>query len=353
MPAWIENLDSRVTVTVLRLALTLMAALAVRLVVVPLLTRLSRRSDTRLDDVIVEKLRGPVVLTVVLAGAAWSLLWTEGTLHAVLVGMLKSLGILVWASVLAAVGTMLLQAASRRGGDIGMVQAKTLPLMIMVWKVLVYGGAFYFLLSAWHIDVTTWLASAGVVGIAVGFAAKDTLANLFSGVFILADAPFKIGDYIVIDDVTRGEVTEIGLRSSRLLTRDDVEVTVPNAIIGNAKIVNETGGPSDKMRVRIPVSVAYGSDVDRVRELLMSCVEAVDHLVPVPEPRVRFRRLGDSGLEFELLAWVTAPVFRGRVIDALTERVYKTLTAAAVEIPYPKRDVYVRGMPGIQAEPEG
>lgn len=347
MPEWFKTLDPRITTSALRLIVTLLAALLVRLVLVPLLTRLSRRSDTDLDDVIVARLRGPAVLTVLLAGAAWSLLWIEtGTVHFALVGVLKTVGILVWAAVLAGIGTMLLQAASRRGGGTGVVQAKTLPLMTMVWKVLVYGGAAYFLLAAWQINVTTWLASAGVMGIAVGFAAKDTLANLFAGVFIIADAPFKIGDFIVIDNATRGEVTEIGLRSSRILTRDDVEVTVPNAIIANAKIINETGGPFDRMRIRVPVSVAYGSDVDRVRELLLGCIVDVPHVVPIPEPRVRFRLLGDSGLEFELLAWVEQPVFRGKVIDALTERVYKTLVAADVEIPYPKRDVYVRGMPG-------
>ena len=347
MPDWLENMDSRVAVTMLRVAVTLAVAIVVRLAVFPLLVRLSRRSETRLDDVIVERLRGPATATILLAGVAWSLLWMgEGSpVHFVAVGVLKTLGIVIWAVVLAGIGTMLLEAASRRGGERGAVQTKTLPLFVMIWKILVYGVAFYFLLSAWQINVTTWLASAGVAGIAVGFAAKDTLANLFAGVFILADAPFKIGDYIVIDDTVRGQVTDIGLRSSRMLTRDDVEVTVPNAIIGNAKIVNESGGPYDKMRVRVPVSVAYGSDIDTVRELLLGCTEDVPHVVPDPEPRVRFRLLGDSGLQFELMCWISEPVFRGRVIDQLTDRVYRALLDADVEIPYPKQDVYVRALP--------
>ncbi|MFT5274966.1 MAG: MscS family membrane protein [Cryomorphaceae bacterium] len=86
--------------------------------------------------------------------------------------------------------------------------------------------------------MTAWLASAGIIGIAVGFAAKDTLANLFSGVFILADSPYKLGDYVVLEDNSRGKVTQISLRSTRMLTRDDVEVTVPNSITGNTKIIN-------------------------------------------------------------------------------------------------------------------
>ncbi len=347
MPDWMADLDSRIVTTALRLAVTLGLALVVRLLVFPLLVRLSRRSDTRLDDVIVERLRSPAIVTIVLAGIAWSLLWLDpgSPVHFVAIGVLKTLGVVIWATVLASIGAMLLESASRRAGGQGAIQTKTLPLFVMIWKVLVYGIALYFLLSAWHINVTTWLASAGVAGIAVGFAAKDTLANLFAGVFILADAPFKIGDYIVIDDTVRGQVTEIGLRSSRMVTRDDVEVTVPNAIIGNAKIINETGGPYDKMRVRIPVSVAYGSDVDRVRGLLLACVEDVPHVVANPEPRVRFRLLGNSGLEFQLSCWVEKPVYRGRVVDRITDQVYKALGEAGVEIPYPKQDVFIKELP--------
>jgi small-conductance mechanosensitive channel len=122
--------------------------------------------------------------------------------------------------------------------------------------------------------MTAWLASAGIVGIAVGFAAKDTLANLFSGVFIMADAPYKIGDYVVLDTGERGEITHIGIRSTRMRTRDDVEVTVPNSIMGNTKIINESGGPYEKYRIRVKVGVAYGSDIDQVEQLLMEIAAA-------------------------------------------------------------------------------
>ena len=113
------------------------------------------------------------------------------------------------------------------------------------------------------------MASAGVVGLAVGFAAKDTLSNLIAGVFIMADAQYKINDLIILDSGERGLVTHIGLRSTRLLTRDDIEITVPNAVMGQAKITNETGGPKPQRRLRVPVGVAYGSDIDLVREILL------------------------------------------------------------------------------------
>ncbi|MEE4330563.1 MAG: mechanosensitive ion channel domain-containing protein, partial [Wenzhouxiangella sp.] len=139
------------------------------------------------------------------------------------------------------------------------VEERTIPLFDLVLTILIIGAAAYALLMVWDIDPTAWLASAGVVGIAVGFAARDTLANLFAGFFIIADAPYKLGDYVVLDTGDRGEVTKVGIRSTRLLTRDDVEITVPNSEMANAKIYNESGGRWVKFRIRIKVGVAYGS----------------------------------------------------------------------------------------------
>ncbi len=343
MEAWIQNLDSRITHLVVSLVLAFAAAMLARWVLLPLLVRTARRTASDLDDQLVARIRRPLVVSIMLVGLGYGLDWlADGALRFGVYGVISTLAVLMWAVVLAGGGVLVLTALSRHGQ---VIQAKTLPLFSMVWKVVVYGAATYFLLAAWHIDVTTWLASAGVAGIAVGFAAKDTLANLFAGVFILADAPFKIGDFIVIDGDLRGQVTEIGLRSSRILTRDDVEVTVPNAVIGNARIVNETGGPRSSLRVRIKASVAYGSEIPKVRDALMAAAAGVPHVLTDPEPRVRFRLLGDSGLQFELLAWIDRPVNRGRAVDALNERVYEGLRAAGVEIPFPQVDLHVKNMP--------
>ncbi|MEM6993287.1 MAG: mechanosensitive ion channel domain-containing protein, partial [Myxococcota bacterium] len=187
-----------------------------------------------------------------------------------------------------------------------------------------------------------WLASAGIIGIAVGFAAKDTLANLFAGVFIIADAPYKVGDWIVIDGTLRGRVVRIGIRSTRMLTRDDVEITIPNAIIGNSKVVNEDGGPIAPHRVRIYVSVAYGSDVDRVSEVLLTCPAGVANVCSEPAPDTRFRAFGDSGLNFELLVWCDDPGCRGKLISTLTTKIYKAFNAAGIEIPFNQLDLHIK-----------
>jgi small-conductance mechanosensitive channel len=263
----------------------------------------------------------------------------------VVMGFLQTAVALVWAVAGMRVGRIVLGAVSRNVNRLQWIQPKTLPLLDMILKVVVVAGFLYFACIAWHVPLTSWLTSAGIVGIAVGFAAKDTLANLFAGIFIVADAPYEIGDFVVLDNRIRGQVVDIGMRSTRLLTRDDIEVTIPNAVIGNAQIVNQTGGPHEKMRVRIKVSAAYGSDADQVSEVLLGCVDGVDHVCANPEPRVRFREFGDSGLLFELLAWIDEPVYRGRVTHALNTGVYKAFNAAGIEIPYAKQDVYVKEFP--------
>jgi MscS family membrane protein len=222
------------------------------------------------------------------------------------------------------------------------VEERTIPLFDLGLTISVVLVAVYALLLVWNINPTAWLASAGVIGIAVGFAARDTLANLFAGFFIIADAPYKLGDYIVLDNRERGEVTKVGIRSTRLLTRDDVEIIIPNSEMANSKIVNESGGRWVKYRIRIKVGVAYGSDVDEVVALLERVARQHATVCRDPEPRVRMRGFGDSSLDFELLCWIDRPAQRGLVAHELYMTITKELGREGIEIPFPQRDVWVR-----------
>ncbi len=330
------------------LVVAFVVAVLVRLFFSHVLRVLTAKTLTDVDDRIAHELRNPAFFSVILVGLMLAHLEFEapGVIDYVVVGIISTVIGAMWAVALLRVGRVLLEIVSDRVDSISWIEPRTLPLFEMILKVVVAGGFLYILCIAWSIPLTSWLASAGVIGIAIGFAAKDTLSNLFSGVFIVADSPYKVGDFVVLDNTTRGQVLEIGMRSTRLLTRDDVEVTVPNSVIANSQIVNQTGGPHEKMRVRVKVEAAYGSDVDQVEKVLLSCVEGVGQICSQPSPRVRFRAFGASGLVFELLAWIEEPVFRGRVLHALNTNVYKAFNAAGIEIPYSKQDVYIKEMPG-------
>ncbi len=304
------------------------------------------KTKISLDDQILNILHRPVFLSVILLGLALATnrLDLKPAAHLVTINGLKTVAVFLWAITSGRTVKLLLGLVSRDQSRLRLIQDRTLPLFNNLLVVVVAGLAVYIVFLVWQIDLTAWVASAGILGLAISFAAKDSLANLFSGVFILADAPYKLGDFIVLDTGERGEVTNIGIRSTRLLTRDDVEITVPNSIMGNTKIINEAGGRHEKYRVRVKVGVAYGSDIDKVHAVLQQVAESHPDVCQNPAPRVRFRAFGDSSLDHELLCWVDRPVLKGKVLHTLYTLVYKAFTAEGIEIPFPQRDLHVRSI---------
>ena len=239
-------------------------AYVIRTWLVALVLKLTSGTKTGLDDLIALRLRRPLYISVVLVGVAlayrevdvnYSILWRFDA-------FLKTLAILLWASAGSSILTGALQHLTSNEKQTGLLQARTLPVISLFGRTSIWLFAVYLFFLSWRIDLTAWLASAGVIGLAVGFAAKDTLANLFAGIAILADSPFRVGDYITLEGGDRGRVTYIGMRSTRLLTADEIELIIPNSVIASSQIVNETGGPGPLHRLKMPVSVAYGSDLN-------------------------------------------------------------------------------------------
>ena len=337
-----------VLMAVIVLVLALLLANLVALLVTHFIAYLARRTRFQWDDQIVAVIHRPLYWSVLCVGVSLAILPLEltATIVSIFQSIIMTLLVVIWSSFLLKFIHIVLRAMSRGAKKEAVVRPQTRPLFENVALLVIFAFAVYLIFRSWHIDMTAWLASAGIVGIAIGFAAKDTLANLFSGVFILADAPYKIGDYVVLDSGERGKVTRIGIRSTRLLTRDDVEVTIPNAIMGNTRIVNESGGPHEKFRIRVSVGVAYGSDIDHVKSVLMEVAIAEPQVCDDPEPRVRFRAFGGSSLDLDLLCWVENPELRGKVVDALNTTIYKRFNVEAIEIPYSKQDVYIKELPG-------
>ena len=312
-----------------------------------IMLRLARRTNNQIDDEVISALHRPIIYSVSLSGfsIALGLLEIFPPFNFIAFGLIKTIIVLIWMAFGIRVNLLILDWMVQHPRRFRFVQAATKPLFDILAKVILIGGSIYFMLISWGVDVTAWLASAGILGIALGFAARDTLANLFAGVFILADSPYKIGDFIVLGGGQRGQVTRIGIRSTRILTRDDIEITVPNATISSSKIINESGGPHIKHRLRIPIGVAYGTDIDLVKQVLNQVSEEainLDHVCKDPEPRIRFRSLGDSALLFELLCWIQAPEKRGRVQDYLNTALYKSLLEAKIEIPFPQLDLHIK-----------
>ena len=320
-------------------------------------TKVVGKTKTEVDDRLLEAAHWPLWVSVFLIGLRMGVarLQLADLTEQRIVDALQTVALLFWVVAALRASGVLLRALARRRSRGALVSRHTEPLFENLAKVAIVILGAYLVINAWGADVSGLLAAGGIAGLAVGFAARDTLANLFAGIFIFADGPYKIGDFITLDTGERGMVTEIGIRSTRLLTRDDIEVTIPNAVMGNAKINNESGGPHVKYRIRVRVGVAYTSDVEKVEALQLQVADDNEKVCKEPTPRVRFRGFGPSSIDYELLCWVEEPVLRGIVTHELVKATIKAFAEAGIEIPYSKHDIYIKeGRPSRQprlAEP--
>jgi len=316
--------------------LSLVAARVIQVGGDVLIRRLTRRIPTDVDAAVLRSIHPALYVTVVLVGANLGVLlvtdapeWT-GPMEASTLTLIA----LVWAFQLARMGRRVAAEFTGEKGD----AARVAPIFQNVWSAVLLGVTGFFVLSLWNIDVTPLLASAGILGIVIGFAARDTIANFFGSIALYADGTYVVGDYIVLESGERGRVEDISIRSTVLRTRDDMLVTVPNSVLNTATIINESS-PQRERRVRVSVGVAYGSDIDEVEDTLLEVADAESIVLDSPAPRVRFRGFGDSALDVELLCWIPAPVMRGRATHRLNKGVYRAFTDAGIEIPYPQRVV--------------
>jgi len=215
---------------------------------------------------------------------------------------------------------------------------------IVRYIVLVVG--FVIILQTAGIDLTALNVLAGAVGIGLGFGLQNIVNNFVSGLIILFERPIQVGDRIVVGDV-EGDVVHIGGRSTTVVSNDNISIIVPNSKFITENVVNWSHNDR-KVRFRIPVSVAYGSDARLVEKVLLEVAAENQDVLATPAPGVRLMDFGDSGLRFELRAWSSTLVHRkGVLISALNFSIYEKFAEHGIEIPFPQRDLHIRD--GLEA----
>jgi small-conductance mechanosensitive channel len=304
--------------------------------------KFSRFTKSDVDDRIIDVIHRPIYLTIIIIGCVLAIAYLKAAPEIVfyLNNTLYSIIAVIWAITIIRIANAIIEHAIYKSSDETGLRKDIVPLVENVFKIAVFVAGLMIILSIWQVNITPLLASAGIAGVAVALAAKDTLSNFFGGISVFMDRPYKIGDYIILDSGERGEVVAIGVRSTRIKTRDDVLITIPNSVIANAKITNESA-PIPNFRVRIPASVAYGSDIDLVEKTLLEIASENKFVISQPAPRVRFREFGDSALNFELLCWVEEPVLKGRTVHSLNKMIYKRFNELGISIPFPQRDIHL------------
>jgi small-conductance mechanosensitive channel len=190
------------------------------------------------------------------------------------------------------------------------------------------------------IDLTALNVLAGAVGLGLGFGLQNIVNNFISGIIILFERPIKVGDRIVVGEV-EGDVVHIGGRSTTVVSNDNISIIVPNSKFITENVVNWSHNDR-RVRFRIPVSVAYGTDADRVEQLLLQVAAESKDVLENPAPGVRLMAFNDSGLGFELRVWSTTLIHRrGLLTSAINTAIYRKFAEHGIEIPYPRRDVHL------------
>jgi small-conductance mechanosensitive channel len=199
---------------------------------------------------------------------------------------------------------------------------------------------FLLAISILGFDVTKFTIMLSALGVGIGFGLQGVVNNFVSGLILLFERPVRVGDSIEIDGKW-AEIKRIGLRATTVQTFDQADVIVPNADLVTNQVTNWTLS-NRRVRLVIPVGVAYGSDVPLVMEKLMACGKANPNVSKTHEPQVLFLRFGESSLDFELRVWVMDADFRVKVQSELHQEIDRSFRDANIEIPFPQQDLHLR-----------
>jgi small-conductance mechanosensitive channel len=189
------------------------------------------------------------------------------------------------------------------------------------------------------LDLSSLAIMFGFLGVGIGFGLQNIAANFVSGLILLLERPIKVGDMVTVgDDI--GTVSAIKLRFTRVNTLDNIDIIIPNSTFVEENVINWSHG-EEKIRIRVPIGVAYGTDARQVEELLLRVAREQQEVLEEPAPTVLFQEFGDSSLNFELRAWLSSPRLRPSVKSKLNYSIYEILNENGIEIPFPQMDVHM------------
>jgi MscS family membrane protein len=242
-------------------------------------------------------------------------------------------------SVLQWYGARLAEGTDARIGDAIVPFVRRIILIMLAVIMLIV------ILSDLGVDVSAMVTTLGIGSLAIALAAQATLADTIAGVAIIADRPFSVGERIEILELdTWGDVTEIGLRSTRIRTRDNRLVVVPNSVIGKSLVVNHSI-PSTVYRVETHLGVAYGTDLEYARNVMIDAVRAQDWVMKEERIEALFIQYGDSAAIFRVRCWIEHYVETRRIMDKLNSCLYEALSEAGINMPFPTQTIRHRVAP--------
>jgi len=301
-------------------------------------------TSTDLDDRILLRITPPASMLVVFAGLYLAIrslplpdkahIATSGAVFIISICILTNITwramdeVLKWYS-----GNL---AESGRAG----LDRQLIPLVEKLGTIFLVGTALIIVLKHFNYDILSLVTALGIGSLAIGMAAKDTLANMISGFTLMIDRPFRIGDRIQLTGGQIGDVQDIGLRSTKIKTLDNQLLIIPNSDLCNTILTNQAF-PDLRAKARISIGVAYGSDAEQVKTILVTTALEVPEVLRDPQPEAYFTLFGDSALQMVLFFWVDDYTRVFPTTDRINSLLLRRLAENGISIPYPTRSVYL------------
>ncbi len=304
--------------------------------------RLTAKTKTDLDDVLIDIIEEPIVAIVFLAGVYFALAYL-GIKNGILEGILKAatIAIIAWAGI-RFVDTFVkkilipLTAKTKSSFDDQMV-----PLFSKGAKAVIIILSLVMVLDSVGFDVTALLAGIGIGGIAIAFAAQETISNVFGGISLILDKTFKVGDKIRLDSGEVGLVDEVGLRSTRVRTFANEVIIIPNSTMANSKIINYAQ-PNALGRGEVKFGVVYGSNPEKVQKIVLEIIKKHSKVSKEKEPTVEFLSMGDFSLNFSAKFWLDDYAEIWGTEREMTSLIYNGLNKNKIGIPFPTHTIYMK-----------
>jgi small-conductance mechanosensitive channel len=346
-----DPLDNEWGVFLITVTIWFIVSIIIVFLIGPIVKSFTRKTKTEIDDIILRIIRTPIFILIFFYGFIYSLIILKDHIQSWILDIIYSIyGI--------AVVIILFYIAYRLFKDILVYYSKQIaqktathiddvlvPIIEKVGVVILGLVALGYILGYMDIDLTIFIAGGVVISMVIAFAAQETLSNFFSGIFILTDRPFNEEDTIILPDDDWYQVRRIGLRSTRLFRFKDASlVTIPNNKLANEKIANFTN-PDDQGRVMKTFSVAYGTDVEKVKKIIREVIEKNPDIITDNDdlkPIVRFNEMSESSIDFFILIWIRDRDERFNIQDYLNTEVYNRFNQEGIEIPFPQKVVHLK-----------
>ena len=310
----------------------------VRLLLCQVASRICARTATDLDDRILERVQGPIALLINSYGlyVAIQRLPLPEKVGVIAAGALFVVNIAIITTIAYRImDEMLHRYGKRVAGE--ELSRQVMPLVEKLCTIFLVTAALIVTLKHFNYDILTLLTALGVGSLAIGLAAKDTLAHMISGFTLMVDRPFRIGDRIQLGTQV-GDVMDIGLRSTKIKGMDNTVLIIPNSDLCNSTLIN-MAFPDVKGKGRVNVGVAYGTDVEKVKALLVEIAQSVPGVLQDPAPEAFFVGFGDSALNLSLFFWVPDYTQTFGAQDQINCLIYKKFQEHRITIPFPTRTV--------------